>query len=45
MLATSFGLNKPSSGKYLWKLKKAGAYSTAGQHHGIPFTITFVLYR
>jgi hypothetical protein len=26
MLATSFGLTRPSSGQYLYKIKNAGAY-------------------
>ena len=28
LLATSFGLNRPSSGQYLQKLTNVGAYST-----------------
>jgi len=31
MLATSFGLNRPSSGQYLYKLKNGGAYNNSFQ--------------
>jgi len=45
MLATIFGLNRPSSGQYLQKkLKKAGAYNITRHYHGTPFKIITVLY-
>jgi len=44
LLATSFGLNIPSSGQYLQKLKNAGAYSITRQFCGIQLTFTIRLY-
>jgi len=45
LLAASFGLNRPSSGQYLQKLKNAGTCSTTRHFHGILFTFIFVLYN
>jgi len=44
MLATSFGLTRPSSGQYLLKLKNTGAYNMTRRNHGIQFKIIIVLY-
>jgi hypothetical protein len=45
LLTASFGLNRPSLGHYLQKLKNAGACSITHQFHGIPFTFITVLYN
>jgi len=45
LLATSFGLNRLSSGKYLQKLKNAGAYSITRQFYRISFTFIISLYN
>jgi len=45
LLATSFGLNRPSSGQYLQKLKKGGAYGVTRQFYGVPFTFIISLYN
>jgi hypothetical protein len=37
MLATSYGLDRPSSGQYLQKLKNAGAYNITRQQHAPAF--------
>jgi len=44
MLATSFGLTRPSSGQYVQKLTNAGTYIITLQYHGIPFRVIIVLY-
>jgi len=44
-LATSFGLNRPSLGQYLQKLKNAGSYNIIRQYHRIPLTFIIILYN
>jgi hypothetical protein len=43
LLATSFRLNRPSSGQYLQELKSVVAYSITRQFYRIPFTFIISL--
>jgi len=47
LLAISLGLNRPSSGQYLQKLKNTVAYPITRQFYGIPFTfvLSLVLFK